>query len=105
MCLEEMKRIDDCNNEKELVKLAEEINDKIIFKYYNEKQMEHLVNKLLKLDFLSVKYETREEILNVLCDAVSNYNISSKIDWTNILKIVDKLENDLKEYVTEFLHD
>ena len=32
----------------------------IIFKYYNEKQMEHLVNKLLKLDFLSVKYETRD---------------------------------------------
>lgn len=104
MCLEEIKRIDNCKNEIELIKLAEEIGDKILFKHYNEKQVENLVNKLLKLDFLSVKYETREEILNVLCDAVSNYNISSKIDWINISNIVNQLEDDLKEYVIEFLH-
>lgn len=104
MCLEEIKRIDNCKNEIELIKLAEEIGDKILFKHYNEKQVENLVNKLLKLDFLSVKYETREEILNILCDAVSNYNISSKIDWINISNIVNQLEDDLKEYVIEFLH-
>ena len=104
MCLEEIKRIDNCKNEIELIKLAEEIGDKILFKHYNEKQVENLVNKLLKLDFLSVKYETREEILNVLCDAVSNYNISSKIDWINISNIVNQLEDDLEEYVIEFLH-
>lgn len=61
-----------------------------------------IVNKLLKLDFLSVRYETREEVLSVLCDAVSNYDIVSKIDWNNIRKVKDRLEKDLIEYVEDF---
>ena len=88
MELDEIKKIRKCNNENELIEIAEEIGDKIIFKGYEEKQVIALVNTLLGLDFLSMKYSTREEILSVLCDATANYKISKK---KNKLKLVLKI--------------
>lgn len=105
MYLEEASKIRKCKSEEELIKVAEEIGDKIIFNDYEEEQVLTLVKTLLELDFLSMKYETREQILSVLCDSASNYEISSKIDWYNIFKVKDKLEDDLKEYAEEFLHN
>lgn len=104
MYLEEISIIERFENEDELISVVEEIGDKVVFKGYQEEQMVAVVNALLKLDFLSMKYETREEVLSVLCDSVSNYKISSRINWNNIFKVADKLEDDLKEYVDEFLH-
>lgn len=51
-----------------------------------------------------MEYKTREEILSVLCDMVSYYDILSKIDRDSILNLEDRLESDLKEYVTDFFH-
>lgn len=104
MRLEEINLIEKYENEDELIKAAEEIGDKIAFKGYQEKQVVDVVNALLKLDLLSMKYETREEVLSVLCDSVTNYKISEKINWNSISKVADRLEDDLKEYVDEFLH-
>lgn len=104
MYLEEISIIERFENEDELISVVEDIGDKVVFKGYQEEQMVAVVNALLKLDFLSMKYETREEVLSVLCDSVSNYKISSRINWDNISKVADKLEDDLKEYVDEFLH-
>lgn len=81
----------------------EEIGDKILFRGYNQEQILSLVNELLKIDLLSVDYGTREQVLNVLCDAVSYYDIHSKINWSNILSIKNRLEDDLKEYIEEFI--
>ncbi len=81
----------------------EEIDDKILFRGYNQEQILSLVNELLKIDLLSVDYGTREQVLNVLCDAVSYYDIHSKINWSNILSIKNRLEDDLKEYIEEFI--
>ncbi|MCC8024393.1 MAG: hypothetical protein LIP16_03710 [Clostridium sp.] len=105
MQLEEINIIEKFENEGELIKVVEEIGDKITFKGYQEEQVMALINALLKLDFLSMKYETREEVLSILCDSVSNYKISSKINWDSISKVADRLEDDLKEYVDEFLHN
>ena len=105
MYFDEVNKIENCKNEDEMIKVVEEIGDKIAFRDYEEHQVVSLVNSLLRVDFLSMKYETREEILSVLCDAVSNYKISSKIDWSSISKIKNIFENDLKEYVDEFLHN
>lgn len=105
MKLEEISALEKYDSEDELIKVTEKIGDKIAFKGYQEEQVIYLINAFLKLNFLSMKYETREEIISVLCDAVSNYKVSSKINWTNISKIEDKLEGDLKEYVKEFLHN
>ena len=81
----------------------EEIDDKILFRGYNQEQILSMVNELLKIDLLSVDYGTREQVLNVLCDAVSYYDIHSKINWSNILSIKNRLEDDLKEYIEEFI--
>ena len=81
----------------------EEIGDKILFRGYNQEQILSLVNELLKIDLLSVDYGTREQVLNVLCDAVSYYDIHSKINWSNILSIKNRLEDDLKEYIEELI--
>lgn len=104
MRLEEINLIEKYENEDELIKAAEEIGDKIAFKAYQEKQVVDVVNALLKLDLLSMKYETREEVLSVLCDSVTNYKISAKINWNSFSNVADRLEDDLKEYVDEFLH-
>lgn len=102
---EEISIIEESESEGELIKAAERIGDKILYNGYQEEQVIALANTFLKLNLLSMRYETREEILSVLCDAVSNYNISSKINWGNISRIEDRLEDDLKEYVKEFLHN
>lgn len=80
---EEISIIEKPDSEDELIKVTEEIGDKIAFKGYQEEQVIDLINAFLKLNFLSMTYEAREEILCVLCDSVSNYNISSKINWSN----------------------
>lgn len=105
MRLEEINIIENFENEDELIKVAEEIGDKITFKGYQEEQVVAVANALLKLDLLSMKYETREEVLSVLCDSVSNYKISTKINWDSISEMTNRLEDDLKEYVDEFLHN
>ena len=105
MLLREVAQIKECKNENELIKIAEKISDQIIFKSYEEEQVVILVNVLLELDLLAMKYTTREEILSVLCDAVSNYDVSRKINWDRISSISDKLEDDLKEYIKDFLHN
>lgn len=104
MSLEEIDRIQKHINETELIEIVETIGDKIIFRGYQEEEVICLVKTLLKLDFLSMEYKTREEVLSVLCDAVSYYNISSKVDWDIISNVTDQLEPDLREYVVDFLH-
>lgn len=105
MQLEEINQIKKCKNEDELIRIVEEIGDRIVFKDYQENQVVQLVNVLLELDLLSMKYETREEILSVLCDSVLNYRISPYVNWDSISKVKEKLEEDLKEYVDEFLYN
>ena len=52
---------------------------------------------------LSVKYETREEILHLLCDILSYHVKFIEGNWNMIIDIKDKLEDDLKEYIIEFI--
>lgn len=84
-----------------MIKILEEIDDKIIFKGYSKEQVLDLVNEIVKIDLLAVKYETREEILYLLCAASSYYDISNCVNWASITDIKDKLEVDLKEYIKE----
>lgn len=103
MELEELEKLKKCDKEDDLIEIVEEIGDKIIFRGYSQEQVICIVKELVKINLLSVKYETREEILSVLCDATANYNIKDQIGWRNILSIKDKLEDDLKEYIEEFI--
>ncbi len=99
----ELDRLKKYSTEADLIKIVQEIDDKIIFRGYNNEQVLSLVNELVKVNLLSVKYETREEILHLLCDIISYYGKFIKGNWKKIIDIKDKLEDDLKEYITEFM--
>lgn len=101
MKLDELEKLK--KHDKDIMETLEEIGDKILFRGYNQEQILCLLNELVKIDLLSVDYGTREQVLHVLCDAVSYYDIHRKINWSNILSIKNRLEDDLKEYVEEFI--
>lgn len=103
MDLDECKLLCSYKDEEELEKVVELIGDKIIFKGYQECEVITLVELLLNIDILSLKYSARELILNTLCDAVAYYDIYSKINWEKIQQIRDDVEDDLKEYIDDFL--
>ena len=103
MELKELERLKNCNTETDLVKIVQEIDDRVLFRGYNSEQIFCLVNELIKIDLLSVKYDTREEILNMFCDAIAYHGLSKDVNWDRVIKIKDKLEDDLKEYVAEFM--
>jgi hypothetical protein len=103
MELSDVEKLKKYETENDLVKVVQEIDDKIVFRGYNKEQVLYLVNGIIKIDLLAVKYETREEILHLLCDALSYHDISNCVNWARIVDIKDKLEDDLKEYVEEFI--
>ena len=64
MELKELEELKKYNTEAGLLKIVQEIDDKVIFRSYNNEQILNIVNEIIKIDLLSVKYETREEILH-----------------------------------------
>ena len=103
MELKELERLKKYRTETDLIKIVEEINDKVIYKCYSSQQIISLVNEIIKINLLSIKYETREEILYFLCDVVAYYGLLDGVKWKSVINIKDKLEDDLKEYVEEII--
>ena len=103
MELKELEKLKKYNTEVDLIEIVQEIDDKVTFRGYNNEQILSIANEIVKIDLLSVKYETREEILYLLSDIVSYHDILNSVNWENIIGIKDKLEDDLKEYVAEFI--
>lgn len=99
----ELDKLKKYSSETDLIRIVEGIDDKVIFRGYTREQILCLANEIVKIDLLSVKYETREEILHFLCDALSYYDIFGSVSLTSIVKIKDMLEDDLKEYIEEFI--
>lgn len=99
----ELQELKNCSKEERLLSLAEQIGDRIRYKAYSEAEACFVVNQLIKHDLLSFSYETREQILYVLSDAVTRYQLYDKVNLTGIFKIQDRLEEDLKEYVKELV--
>ena len=100
-----LEKVKNYETENDLVKILQEIDDTIVFRGYNKEQVLYLVNEIIKIDLLAVKYDTREEILHLLCDAISYHSIYNCVNWARIVDIKDKLEDDLKEYVEEFMEN
>lgn len=103
MELSELKKIKKYRTETDLIKVVKEINDKVIYKRYTSEQIFSLVNEIIKINLLSVKYETREEILYFLCDVVAYYGLLDGVKWESVINIRDKLEDDLKDYAAEII--
>lgn len=100
---EELEELRKQGTEADLVKTVEKIDDKVIFKCYTNQQILGLVNEIIQIDLLSVKYETREEILHFLCDVAAYYGFLDGVKWENIINVKEELEDDLKEYIAEII--
>lgn len=103
MELNELERLKKYVDEGDLIEIAEEIGDKITFRGYSQEQIICLATALVEINLLPLNYETKEQILNVLCHATAYYDIRNKICWKSIIDIKDKLEEALKEYVEELI--
>lgn len=101
--LEDLEKLRNYKAETDLIKIVQEIDDRVIFRGYTDEQIFCLANEIMKINLLSVKYETREEILYFLCNVAAYYGLLGDIDWENVIDIKDKLEDDLKEYVAEII--
>lgn len=97
--MERNLKIYDYADENELAKELERIDDRITFRSFGADEMLAVAQEMLKIDILSLSYATRELLLNTLCHATAHYKISSTINWDSLLKIRDKIEEDLKEYI------
>lgn len=76
MELKELDRLKKYSTEDDLIKVVQEIDDKVIFRGYSIEQVISLAEVLVNIDLLSVKYEAREEILHLLCDIISYHGKS-----------------------------
>lgn len=79
------------------------MDDKIRMHAYSREQLLLLIEDYVILDFQGMKYQTREAILNMLCDAVNYYDIGKDLNWESMIAIREYLEEDLKEYVDEII--
>ena len=79
------------------------MDDKIRMHAYSREQLLLLIEDYVIIDFQGMKYQTREAILNMLCDAVNYYDIGKDLNWESIIAIREDLEDDLKEYVDEII--
>ena len=90
-------------DEKKLEELVSNMDDKIRMHAYSREQLLLLIEDYVILDFQGMKYQTREAILNMLCDAVNYYDIGKDLNWESMIAIREYLEEDLKEYVDEII--
>ena len=86
-------------DEKKLEELVSNMDDRIRMHDYSKEQLLLLIEDYVTINFQGMKYQTREAILNMICDAVNYYDIGKDLNWESIIAIREDLEDDLKEYV------
>ena len=85
-------------DEKKLEELVSNMDDRIRMHDYSKEQLLLLIEDYVTINFQGMKYQTREAILNMICDAVNYYDIGKDLNWESIIAIREDLEDDLKEY-------
>ncbi len=91
-------------DESEYISILESIGDKKKNKAYNAEEVQLIIIELLKEDILSFSYTLREQILYVICEACSLYDIKNNVDFNKLSEIVNFVEDDLKEYINEIVN-
>lgn len=92
------------SDEKTIEDLVSQMGDRIRMLDYSKEQLLVLIEDYVKMNLLDLKYQTREAVLNMICDAVNYYDIRDNINCEPLIAIRDELEEDLKEYVDEIIY-
>ena len=91
--------------EKDIEVLVSQMSDRIRMLDYSKEQILTIIEDYIKINLLDMKYQTREAVLYMICDAVNYYDIRRDMDCEPLLAIRDDLEEDLKEYVDEIIYE
>jgi len=67
------------------------MDDRIRMHDYSKEQLLLLIEDYVTINFQGMKYQTREAILNMICDAVNYYDIGKDLNWESIIAIRDML--------------
>lgn len=92
------------SDEKDIELLVSHMSDRIRMLDYSKEQILTMIEDYEKINLLDMKYQTREAVLNMICDAVNYYDIRRDMDCEPLIAIRDDLEEDLKEYVDEIIY-
>lgn len=63
------------------------MDDRIRMHDYSKEQLLLLIEDYVTINFQGMKYQTREAILNMICDAVNYYDIGKDLNWESIIAI------------------
>ncbi|MEE1342555.1 MAG: hypothetical protein U0L23_07535 [Lachnospiraceae bacterium] len=91
--------------EKDIEVLVSQMSDRIRMLDYSKEQILTIIEDYVKINLLDMKYQTREAVLNMICDAVNYYDIRRDMNCEPLIAIRDDLEEDLKEYVDEIIYE
>ena len=89
------------NDEKRIENILEYISDDVKNKLYTEEQIRELLLIFRNYNLLSMKYETREQVLYTLMNISYEYGIKDDELINNLNSIRNGLEDDLNEYIDE----
>lgn len=89
--------------EKWIEETAAQIGDRIRGRYYSTEQIVAIIDEYIKMDLLSMEYQTREAVLYMLSDAACYYCVKDLVNWQPLISIREKLEDDLKEYMDDII--
>ena len=68
-------------DEKKLEELVSNMDDRIRMHDYSKEQLLLLIEDYVTINFQGMKYQTREAILNMICDAVNYYDIGKDLKF------------------------
>ena len=91
--------------EKDIEVLVSQMSDRIRMLDYSKEQILTIIEDYVKINLLDMKYQTREAVLNMICDAVNYYDIRRDMNCEPLIAIRDDLEEDSKEYVDEIIYE
>ena len=89
------------NDEKRIENILEYISDDVKNKLYTEEQIREILLIFRNYNLLSMKYETREQVLYTLMNISYEYGIKDDELINNLNSIRNGLEDDLNEYIDE----
>ena len=80
------------SDEKDIEILVSQMSDRIRMLHYSKEQILTIIEDYIKINLLDMKYQTREAVLYMICDAVNYYDIRRDIDCEPLLAIRDDME-------------
>ena len=78
--------------EKDIEVLVSQMSDRIRMLDYSKEQILTIIEDYVKINLLDMKYQTREAVLNMICDAVNYYDIRRDMNCEPLIAIRDDLK-------------